>query len=60
MFVQPILQDNTRSHVVDCTKVKIAIKQNLLFVYSRVWYVCVPVPENPEGAFQGIEPVVEA
>jgi hypothetical protein len=59
MFVQAILPDNTRSHVLDCIQVKTAIKQNFLCVYSRVWYVSVPVPEYPGGTFQGIEPVIE-
>jgi hypothetical protein len=66
MFVQTIFPDNTRSHVADCTKVKTSITQNVLCVYSRVWYVrvsvsvsvSVSVPENPQGTFQGIEPVI--
>ena len=60
MFVQVILPDNTRSHVVECSQVKTATKQNLLCVYSRVWYVCVPVPEYPERTSQRIEPVIES
>ena len=56
MFVQAILPDNSRSHVVDCSQVNTATEQNLLCAYSRVWYVCVPVPEYPERTFQGIEP----
>ena len=58
MFVLAILPDNTRSHVVDCIKVKTSTKQNVLRVYSRVCYVSFSVPENPEGTFQGIEPVI--